>query len=102
MLKTPQWRSHQWAVPDGEPIENLGKKRRRFECKACGRAFVTNDTGERTWAINQRQKVYFGELGDHDAALDPEVSDRWLKEPCPTRLLSRDEEDRRKIPNVAP
>jgi hypothetical protein len=101
-VDTAQWRSHQWAESVGERIENVGKKRRRFNCTACGRAFVTDDTGNRKWAINQYQKVYFGEFGEQDAALEEEVSKRWLEEPCPRRFLTADNADRKKIPNVEP
>ncbi len=102
MPNTPQWRNHQWIISDGEGIENVGTKRRRFECRACCRAFVTNEIGDRTWAINQHQKVYFAEFGEQDAAPEQEVSNRWLSERCPGKFLSRDNDDRRKIPNVSP
>ncbi len=101
-MDTLQWSGHQWAVPDGEKIERVGKKRWRFTCTACGRAFVTDDAGNRKWAINQYQKVYFGEFGDQDAALEEEVSKRWLSEPCPRRCLPVDDTDRKKIPNAEP
>src|SRR5271156_46768 len=100
IVDTLQWYSHQWAVPGGERIENVGKKRWRFTCTACGRAFVADDTGNRRWAINQYQKVYFAEFGDQDAVLEEEVSARWLNEPCPRRLLPADDADRNRIPNT--
>jgi hypothetical protein len=53
-------------------------------------------------AINQFEKVYFGEFGDQDAALEDEVSRRWLNEPCPRKGLPADDADRKKIPNVGP
>jgi hypothetical protein len=35
---------------------------------------VTDDAGNRKWAINPYRKAYLGELGDQDAALEAEVS----------------------------
>jgi hypothetical protein len=97
---TPQWRSHQWKAPNGEKVEVSVQARCRFECTACGRAFVSDEGGNNKWAINQHQKIYFGEIGQCDAALEEAVSERWLHEYCPKRQLSADAEDRQKIPNV--
>ena len=101
MMLTSQWRSHSWRTPAGEEIDVCGMPRRRFECTTCSRAFVA-DRGHRVWAVNQYQKIYFAEFGESDAALDEEVTNRWLSEPCPRSCLSSDDQDRKKIPNAVP
>jgi len=98
METVSNWAGHSWRVPGGERIEVLGKTRRRFECTLCRRAFIEGDEGRR-WAINQYQKVNFGEIGEYDAALEETVSKRWLSEACPRQFVPTDDDDRRILAN---
>jgi hypothetical protein len=54
-----------------------------FVCRRCLREFRYSPNGVAAWAVDES-----------GAALEDRVSQRWLNEPCPEKVLKRDDYDR--------
>ena len=79
------WSSHKCIPQQGRLVEIRGTLFRHCGCHLCRRDFIENkSTGERC-AVN----VFAFDF----IRLAPEVSDRWLSEPCAGKPMPSDAED---------
>jgi hypothetical protein len=80
------WLSHKWTSVRGRSLAIAGKTLRQFKCRHCRRDFV-QETGS-----GERYAVHVSMFG-FDRLAD-EVTDRWLKQPCPHTAPRSDDDDR--------
>ena len=66
-----------------------GKAFKHCRCEECGRDFVEDVESGEQYAVN-------ASTFDFDRLAD-EVSDKWLSDPCPKRLVDRDTQDRLRL-----
>jgi hypothetical protein len=79
--------THQWVPPEGRALEIEGKDLKHHRCDACKRDFLEEVASGERYAV----KVFTFSF----ERLSAEVSDRWLRSPCPRHPPVDDEEDRR-------
>jgi hypothetical protein len=87
--KNGTWSTHQWfAKPRRLAIEPSNSIVQHHWVR-CGRDFITDPSSNSIYAVFV-SAISFDQLSD-------EVTKRWLSEPCPSRRLSSDDEDRMNI-----
>ena len=82
------WNRHDWVQPKARLVKvETGYSVVQRSCARCHRDFITTPSGER-YAVAVSILSFF--------RLDEEVTDRWVNLPCPGRLLSSDDDDRKR------
>jgi hypothetical protein len=83
------WSSHRWLLPQPRRLEvESGEAVLQRHCVQCGRDFITRMTS------GSRFAVFISATSFH--RLVDEVTERWLRQPCPGTRTSSDEVDRSK------
>jgi hypothetical protein len=88
-VKDETWNTHQWLANPRRLAIKPRKPVLQHHCVRCGRDFVVDPSSNSSYAVFV-SAVSFDQLSD-------EVTQRWLREPCPRKRLSPDDEDRNKI-----
>jgi hypothetical protein len=82
-------KGHEWLESDPRRLQiSPGLSVLHRHCARCGRDLLEDLTSRNRYAVIA-SAVSFYRLAD-------EVTERWLREPCPGRYLSTDREDRTK------
>jgi hypothetical protein len=83
------WGDHEWVQAHARLVKiESGETIFQHRCTRCGRDFITVLSSGRRYAVG------VSILSFHQ--LDDEVSQRWLRQQCPSTRLSDDDEDRKR------
>jgi hypothetical protein len=80
------WSKHKCIPPEGRVVEIAGRFYRHCRCHVCARDFVEDMESHEQWAVSVSAFDFIH--------LAPDISIRWLNEPCPKKRLDSDEHDR--------
>jgi hypothetical protein len=82
--------SHEWVWPHDRRVEvEPGYMVAHRQCKRCGRNFIT------ILSSGDCHAVFVGAVSFY--RLDDEVTERWLREPCPRVLLPENGDQERRV-----
>jgi hypothetical protein len=83
------WNTHEWRSASGRRLKiTSGDSIVQRHCARCAREFVIFESSRRRYAVHP-SAVSFYRLAD-------DVTEQWLKEPCPGRHLTDDDNDRKR------